>query len=65
MFFEELTQIENIKLQANFLSGSECIDLCLHAHEYRFNIVEINKILEINNLAFLGFLEKESVKSLY
>tara|TARA_B100000965_G_C19506744_1_gene720029 strand:+ start:516 stop:740 length:225 start_codon:yes stop_codon:yes gene_type:complete len=55
----------NLKLRANFFSRSECNELCFHAHEYRFNIEEINKILEINQLAFLCFLEKESVKSLY
>ncbi len=58
-------QISNLSDWDDFYTMSECRDLCFHAKEYRFTIQELQETFKSNELKFLGFLVKQSVKSMY
>ncbi len=58
-------EIDSLKLTTDFFSMSMCRDLCFHAEEHRFTIDQIEEIMSLNKLNFLGFMLPKSVKSIY
>ncbi len=68
-FRQELMMTENngdkkvakITEFADFYSLSECQDLLFHVQEHRFNLLEIDNILNSLNLKFLGFEMRDHV----
>ena len=61
----EFGDLTSLTTTSDFYSLSEVRDLCFHVQEHRFTINQLQKILQINELNFLGFLLPKSYKSLY
>ncbi len=62
---DDLTELNCFKTFADFYSLSQCRDLCFHSKEHRFTIIQLQELLQLNNLNFLGFQLPKSLKSLY
>ena len=58
-------EINSLKKTADFFTSSMCRDLCFHVQEHRFNINQIDNILNSHNLEFLGFFLPKNIKSFY
>ena len=52
----KLKEFDSLLSLPDFYSLSMCRDLCFHEKEHRFTINLIKKIIESNDLLFLGFL---------
>ena len=65
IFSGEINNLNNLKISEDFFSLSQCRDLCFHAKEHRFTINQLIKILNDNELTFLGFFLPQQLKNLY
>ena len=65
VFSGEINNLNNLKISEDFFSLSQCRDLCFHAKEHRFTINQLIKILNDNELTFLGFFLPQQLKNLY
>ena len=65
IFSGEINNLNNLKISEDFYSLSQCRDLCFHAKEHRFTINQLIKILNDNELTFLGFFLPQQLKNLY
>ena len=61
----DLRELKSLKDFSDFYSLSEVRDLCFHAQEHRFNINQLQEIIQSNELKFLGFFLPKTVKSIY
>ncbi len=62
----KIPEIESLATSgSDFFTTSECRDLCFHYQEHRFTINQIEKILTLNHLEFLGFQLPQQSKSIY
>ncbi len=57
----DLRELKSLKDFSDFYSLSEVRDLCFHAQEHRFNINQLQEILQSNELKFLGFFAPSGV----
>ena len=65
IFSGEINNLNNLKISEDFFSLSQCRDLCFHAKEHRFTVNQLIKILNDNELTFLGFFLPQQLKNLY
>jgi len=62
----EFNQLQSVMTHNDFFSTSECRDLLFHVQEHCFNLIQIDNLLEICGLIFLGFeFIDESMKDIY
>ena len=62
---DRILELQQFKSFSDFYSLSELRDLCFHTQEHRFTINQLQETLSSNKLKFLGFISKQTVKSLY
>ena len=60
-----LIELNSLTKSSDFYTLSSCRDLCFHKQEHRFTIRQLQETLKSNELKFLGFAIRKSVKSLY
>ncbi len=65
IFSGNLPDLISLTQFGDFYTTSMFRDLCFHIKENRFSIKDIELLLKINNLKFLGFLLPKEIKSLY
>jgi tetratricopeptide (TPR) repeat protein/SAM-dependent methyltransferase len=62
----EFYKLQSVMINIDFFSTSECRDLLFHVQEHRFNLIQLDNLLKICGLTFLGFeFIDESVKDIY
>jgi len=62
----EFNQLQSVMTHNDFFSTSECRDLLFHVQEHCFNLIQIDNLLKICGLIFLGFeFIDESMKDIY
>jgi len=62
----EFYKLQSVMINIDFFSTSECRDLLFHVQEHCFNLIQIDNLLKICGLTFLGFeFIDESVKDIY
>ena len=61
----DLRELKSLKDFSDFYSLSEVRDLCFHAQEHRFDINQLQEIIQSNELKFLGFFLPKTIKSIY
>ena len=62
IFNGDLSELESLTLQPLFYTLSGIEDLCFHTQERQFSLQEIQKMVEINQLNFHGFILPEKIK---
>ena len=62
----KFNKLQSVMTHNDFFSTSECRDLLFHVQEHCLNLSQINNLLKICGLTFLGFeFFDESVKDIY
>lgn len=62
----EFNRLQSIVIHNDFFSTSECRDLLFHVQEHCFNLIQVENLLRVCELTFLGFeFFDESVKGVY
>jgi SAM-dependent methyltransferase len=62
----KFNKLQSVMTHNDFFSTSECRDLLFHVQEHCLNLIQINNLLKICGLTFLGFeFIDESVKEIY
>ena len=62
----EFNQLKSVMNHNDFFSTSECRDLLFHVQEHCFNLNQIDELLKVCGLTFLGFeFTDESMKNFY
>jgi len=51
----EFNKLQSVTVHNDFFSTSECRDLLFHVQEHCFNLIQIDDLLKIYGLTFLGF----------
>lgn len=61
----EIKEVNEITNWSDFYSTSMCRDLCFHAHENCYTLIEIKNMLKVSNLEFLGFTLSKEIRDKY
>ena len=61
----DMKELNKITNWSDFYSTSMCRDLCFHSHEKCYSLIEINNMLNIFSLDFLGFTISKNIKDKY
>jgi hypothetical protein len=62
----KFNRLQSVTTHNDFFSTSECRDLLFHVQEHCFNLIQIDNLLKVCGLNFLGFeFFDESVKDIF
>ena len=65
VFLGKIPELNSLLKSGDFFTLSSCLDLCFHAKEHRFTVQQLQNILNLNKLEFLGFSLPKQLKSQY
>ena len=65
LFSGKIPELNSLLKSGDFYTLSSCLDLCFHVQEHRFTVQQLQNIINLNKLQFLGFSLPKQLKTQY